>query len=184
MNVEIQKISRTADMQISAHARLRDYYSELAVLLDVVMLLLAILLNATLFLTSDQGRIAIAGTAISAWIRWLALILFIFTVLQLRIDWKGTAEKHRQAVSAFTVIKRMCRELALSGKDSDPIAQQTVLDQYRALVENVVSIPEDKFLKLKKHHLVKVEISRYLDGHPGASLLILKLRLWWRDNFG
>jgi hypothetical protein len=47
-----------------------------------------------------------------------------------------------------------------------------------------VEIPERFFLKAKRRHLMKVAISKHLDTHPGASIVLTRMRLWWRGNFG
>lgn len=54
--------------------------------------------------------------------------------------------------------------------------------QYRLVSDTLIQIPENDFLRLKRKHLIKVEISRQLDTAPGTSIFLLSLRLWFRDN--
>lgn len=43
--------------------------------------------------------------------------------------------------------------------------------------------PESEFLAQKRNHLRKIEISKYLDKYPSASILLLRIKFWWRDNY-
>jgi hypothetical protein len=45
-----------------------------------------------------------------------------------------------------------------------------------------VEIPEKDFLKQKRRHLLKIEISKHLATHPSASLMLFRFQLWRRDN--
>jgi hypothetical protein len=38
-------------------------------------------------------------------------------------------------------------------------------------------------LPQKRRHKIKVALSKHLDAHPSASLLLTRLRFWFRDNF-
>ena len=57
-----------------------------------------------------------------------------------------------------------------------------VIDRYNTVSSMCIKIPESKFNKLKRKHKVKVEISTRLDEYPGSSILLLRLRIWIRDN--
>ena len=43
-------------------------------------------------------------------------------------------------------------------------------------------IAESEFLRRKAYHLRKVEISKCLDQAPNMSILLFRVRMWWRDN--
>jgi hypothetical protein len=45
-----------------------------------------------------------------------------------------------------------------------------------------VAIPDAAFLRLKRHHKMKVAVSKHLDDHPGASILLTKVKIIVRDN--
>jgi len=45
-----------------------------------------------------------------------------------------------------------------------------------------VAIPEREFLRHKQRHKLKVALSKHVDTHPAASLLITRVKFWLRDN--
>jgi hypothetical protein len=53
---------------------------------------------------------------------------------------------------------------------------------YENVNDLVAKIPERRFLELKALHRRKVEMSKFLDEHPGASISFLRLKVWFRDN--
>src|SRR5260370_31453366 len=59
---------------------------------------------------------------------------------------------------------------------------QSVFTHYDLCSDLGRPIPEGEFLKLKRRHLCKVAISRYLDTHPAQSLTLIRARISWRDN--
>lgn len=71
---------------------------------------------------------------------------------------------------------------------SDASAQMATEEACRAVfarygIAGSTPVPEAEFLLQKRRHLLKVAVSRHLDGHPAASPALKKLRFWLRDNF-
>jgi len=116
------------------------------------------------------------------WLGLLAVVTFFSTLVEIKLDWRGRAEAHAHAARLFAQIKNESIEtrttLAAGGENH----LKDVMQRYRFVCEMSPAIPEDKFLQLKQHHKRKVAISRYLDSHPYASLFLLKVRWWIRDN--
>jgi hypothetical protein len=65
------------------------------------------------------------------------------------------------------------------GENNDP---DSFLSKYYALTPTIIPIPDNLFLKCKKHHKLKVAVSKHLDQYPGTSILLFKLKLWFSDN--
>lgn len=57
-----------------------------------------------------------------------------------------------------------------------------MLARYDLATEVGTQLPEKEFLAQKRNHLQKIEVSKFLDKHPSASILLLTLKFWWRDN--
>ena len=59
-------------------------------------------------------------------------------------------------------------KVELDSLNDDEIRTQTVFlnESYRKVMEDTPQIPDSKFLKLKRKHLIKIEVSKALDGNP------------------
>jgi hypothetical protein len=60
---------------------------------------------------------------------------------------------------------------------------QRVADRYDMASDVGTGIPERDFLKLKRKHKLKIEISKLLDTRPAANIALTKLQLSLRDNW-
>lgn len=183
---EIERIKRVSDMLCSAHANLRDRYTRSAFFLDFSIFAFSTWLVAMVFVEPQVGyTLTPFGTSPKIWLGLLAIFTFLLSILQVLVGWKGKADAHDRSLSMFAEVKRECGYI-LALDDSKPNERNLdrLLDRYDMANDVAVPIPEREFLKQKKKHLKKVEISRHLDKHPSASLSLFKLSIWWRDNFG
>jgi hypothetical protein len=169
-------------MLTTGHANLRDRYSRRAAALDLLILALSTWLVAVVFV---EPRISLKltphGFDPHLWVGVLGIFTFFLSVVQLRVDWKGTSDAHKRSFEAYASVKRECSYLLSSGAELDPVACQRALAQYDMAARVGAPIPEGQFLAMKRNHLRKVAISKHLDDHPGASVLVVRLKMWWRD---
>lgn len=117
------------------------------------------------------------------WGGLLAVVTFFLSVLQLKIDWKGRSDAHKRSVDIYAEVKREAGYLLASSKELDEPACQRVLDRYDMASAVGVPIPESEFLHQKQRHKIKVRLSKYLDRHSSASILLTRIKFWIRDNF-
>lgn len=179
---ELERMKRVSDMLVTAHSILRDRYGRKAFLIDITILGVTLWLTAMAFVEPSIGiKLTPFGLSKDLWLGLLAVVGFLLSIVQIRVDWKGREESHTRACEAFASVKRECARLLAQTeiKDTD---YNRVLDTYESAGTISIPIPESEFNKLKSKHKIKVEISRYLDDHPATSLTLLKLKLWWRDN--
>jgi len=180
---EIKRIRRVADMLMSAHAHQRDRFGRWAVILDLTILALSTWLTAVVFI---EPRISLKLTPghldPEIWVGLLGIGTFFLSVVQLRVDWKGRSDAHRRALELYAEVKRECGYLLASQEPLSRDNCQRALARYDLASEVGTAVPEAVFLAEKKKHLQKVAISRFLDEHPSASITLLRIRMWWRDN--
>lgn len=180
---ELKRIHRVSDMLCSAHAAMRDRQARKAKILDISILGLSIWLLALVFV---DPAISVAVTPLhlnpTLWLGLVSVLTFFLSMLQVKVDWKGQADKHAQALAMYASVKRECSYLLASERVLPKHECHSVLAKYEMAGSLGVEIPEQDFLKQKRRHLLKIEISKHLDTHPSASILILGLQLWWRDN--
>jgi hypothetical protein len=179
---ELGRIRRVSDMLCTAHAGLSDRYARRALALDLSILGLSTWLMALAFVAP---RINLSLTPFQLdpqlWGGLLAVGTFFLTIVQLKTDWKGRSEGHARTLDLYAEVKREAGYL-LASDVLEEDAVRRVLARYDIASAVGVAIPEQDFLPQKRRHLVKVALSKRLDQFPASSLLLARLRLWFRNN--
>jgi hypothetical protein len=180
---EIDRVLRVSDMLVTAHAHLRERYSRRALILDLTILVLSVWLTAVVFIEPRLNlKLTPWGLEPQIWVGLLGVATFFLSILQLRVDWKGRSDAHKRSFDLYAEVKNECRYLLSSEGILTRDMCQRALTKFELASDVGSQIPEKEFLKEKRRHLLKVAMSRHLDTHPAASLLILKVKLWWASN--
>jgi hypothetical protein len=180
---EIDRVLRVSDMLVTAHAHLRERYSRRALILDLTILVLSVWLTAVVFIEPRLNlKLTPWGLEPQIWVGLLGVATFFLSILQLRVDWKGRSDAHKRSFDLYAEVKNECRYLLSSEGILTRDMCQRALIKFELASDVGSQIPEKEFLKEKRRHLLKVAMSRHLDTHPAASLLILKAKLWWASN--
>lgn len=181
---ELMRIRRVADQLCTAHAWLAGDFARKATLLDALVLLSSAWIVSLSFIDPAlAAAMTPGGLKPTLWIGLMGVCAFGLTLLQTRLDLRGSADSHRRALDAYAEVKRSAaRLLSEEGQPEEDIFNEVLARQDFASSLGI-AVPEARFLSLKQKHLTKIEISRHLDRHPGASLFVLKLRLIARDTF-
>lgn len=178
---ELERVARVADMMCSAHSALRDRYVRRALVLDLAILMPSAWLVALAFV---EPRLNVSltpfGLAPQVWVGLLSVVVFGFSVLQLRVDWKGRADAHARALDGYAEVKRDARFMLASGSEITERACRPVFARYGSA--GATPVPEREFLAQKRRHVLKVAVSKHLDRCPAASPAVTKIRFWIRDN--
>lgn len=179
---QAKKTKDTADMLCTAHALLRDRFRFYATVLDVFIFLLAAYLVSLTF-APDRVRVYLNVSTIDPdiWVGLISLGVFALSIFQLLVDWKGKSESHSKSFSLYAEVKKEISDL-LSKESLNDDEYRRIASKYDMATEIGTNIPESQFLRLKKAHKLKVEISKHLDNYPGASILLTRLKLFWRDT--
>ena len=125
----------------------------------------------------------LAVSASQIFLGLLALATFGISLVDLKVDWKAKSSSHKEAAAAYAKFKADSGAILSDAESANEEQFRDLTRDYSKIGEYVVSIPDDKFNKLKKRHLIKVEVSRTLSEKPGRSIWRILLELWWRDNF-
>ncbi|MBA3572743.1 MAG: hypothetical protein H0W34_12420 [Pyrinomonadaceae bacterium] len=183
MREELERIRRVSDSLCTGHANLRDRFARRAVTLDLLVLGLSTWLVALAFVEPRINvRLTPFGLDGQVWGGMLAVATFFLTVVQLKTDWKGRADAHKRTLHVYAEVKREAGYLLAAG-NLDEAACRRVLARYDMASAVGIGMPESEFLSMKRGHTVKVALSKHLDTHPSASLVLTRLRFWFRDNF-
>ena len=179
---ELRRVRRIADMLCTGHAGLRDRFGRSALILDLVILALSTWLIAIAFVGPRIGAtFTLFNLESLIWAGFLSTGTFCLTLVQLKTDWKGRANAHQRTLEIYAEVKRVAGYLLAEHEPNDEEARR-VLARYDLASAAGVPIPEGYFLKMKRRHSTKVAISKHLDSHPSASLVLTRIKIWIRDN--
>lgn len=182
LQVEVERILRVADMLCTAHSLLRDQYAFRAKALDILVLAASTWLVSLSFVGADLQEKLTPGSASSAiWIGVMGVTTFFASLVQMQMNWKGRSSNHGKSLDIYSTIKRDAKYLlSLPSISSD--ALRSLVDMNSIAASSSSKIPERWFLRAKRAHLLKIAISKHLDSHPSASVLLFKMKMWWKDN--
>ncbi|MGO9118866.1 MAG: hypothetical protein ACLQPD_14810 [Desulfomonilaceae bacterium] len=176
---ELSRQFRVLDQTLSMHATLGDGYSRIAGALDILLLACSVVFCATAF-ASDAffTNIGLSAQKGSIVLKFASVAAFFASLVALRIDWKGKAARHAEAVSRLTETVSMFR--TARGSDGTwPEHRVSELDAaYWNTMKNIAKIPESQFNRLKARHLRKVQISKMCSSSPGCPVTVLRFILF------
>lgn len=158
------------------HHALKDRYSARARAAEVVLLVASVAFCATTFapdslftgfgVSAQVSQVSLGIASVAAFAAALALLV---------IDWKGWAARHTDAAAKWSSVVSRFREH--QGEDGSwPVGAAEELHRaYWEAAHNCVDVPDKKFNALKATYLLKVEISKRVQAHPGAPRVLLWL---------
>ena len=177
---ESERQYRLIDQMLSMHSMLRDRYSSQALMLNCLLLGAAGVLNAFVFVSDETllsfGLNPVLGKNV---INIASVIIFAISILELRVDWAGTARLHKEAVDQLSKIKHKYRE-AYTQRNPLPLEVVANLSlEFSNVMGLLPPIPESKFNHLKQKHLRKKILSERISQYPGAPIMLLRIQIWW-----
>ena len=179
---ELKRVRRVSDLLCTGHATLRDKWKLWALVLDIVTLASSTWVVALAFVSPTlASKLTPFGWDPTIWLGTLSASTFFLTLVQLKTDWKSRADAHARTLDLYAEVKREAGYL-LASDQADETSFRRVLARYDMASAAGVSIPEKSFLALKRKHRLKILLSKQLDEHPGTSLLLFRIRLWFHDN--
>ncbi|MBD2501890.1 hypothetical protein [Anabaena azotica] len=175
---ELEHHYRVIDMMLSMHSKLRDDNQNLALTVNLVLLVSSVILCTFVFIDPELLKFLKINTQISQiTIGLCSNIAFVISLIEFRVDWKQKAERHGQACEILGKLKAECRGILKSNTTVDP---QIVAEQCRScaqILNTLPKIPDNKFPSLKAYHKTKIELSKIIDLHPGIPVWILRITL-------
>ena len=163
---------------LSMHSKLRDDNQRLALVVNLLLLCSSVILSTLVFIDPTilkflkiDPQVSQIGAGICS------TVVFLISLIELRVDWKEKSERHGQACEILSRLKADCRELLKSNSQPEP---QYVADQCKICAQTLSTlpkIPDEKFPSLKAYHKAKIELSKFIDIHPGVPVWMLRIVL-------
>ncbi|HTB21610.1 MAG TPA: hypothetical protein VK914_02775 [bacterium] len=183
VRAELEAMRMKADLQVTSHSYLRDYYLgwgqrlNLYTLLFSAALLLFTLtpsdfLQRTLDLPPDGYRWVMAAAA---------FLTFCLSLVDLAWNPTAKSKAHDQAVGHYLRMIYELRSLMIVGKGVDSEKVRWIQEEFLD-ASDLPRIPEGKALVFKQRHLVKLALAQLLEQNPHRPLWWLKLRLLWNPH--
>lgn len=178
---DLERTIRVSDQSCTAYAILRDRYKKYSTSLDLFILFLSTWLTAMVWAQPTIAeQLTPPNISKDIWLGVLSVGAFCLSLLQLLVNWKARSNSFQQALNVLSTYVKELRPLrAVPELEKIEIA----LQRYQAITEPLEPIPEVDFLKLKKHHRLKLKISRHLDEYPGTNIWLLKWKFRLLDNY-
>jgi hypothetical protein len=180
---ELKRQANVVDMMLTMHSILASRFNRLSQLLELSMLAISTILVTITFvdpivinylnIKTENARIAI-GTS--------AILVFFLSIVSLIVDWKGKATQHREAFNTLIPLKTEWREVITFINVQDDRSRADFARKSALILGNLIPIPDSKFNDLKAQHYHKIMLSKLISNHPGSSVILLRLCLWWRSN--
>jgi len=175
---ELKHHHRIIDMMLSMHSKLRDDNQRIALMVNLLLLCSSVILSTLVFIDPSILKFAKIDPQLSQIaIGICSTIVFLISIVELRVDWKEKSERHGQACKVLSKLKADSRELLKSNSQPDP---QLVAEQCKVCAQSLSTlpnIPDNKFPSLKAYHKAKVELSKFIDLHPTVPVWILRIVL-------
>lgn len=175
---ELKHHSRVIDMLLTMHSVLRDRNSRHALLLDILLLISSVILATTVWLDPEVPRdLGFSQDSSKLVVGVSSTLVFAISLIHLRVDWKGTAERHQQAASSLARLKLQIRPLLRSDSDVDPSQIENQNRECALVLAILPPIPDRHFNRLKAVHKRKIELSKAVDKYPNLPLWLLRAKL-------
>lgn len=175
---------RVADLSVSCHCIIRDRLNRRALVLDICLLVGSLLVTVLALASPDLIRSLMRGSVQpSTLIGIVGLVIFALSIVSIRVDWKHRGALHGEAAKEYASLKLEVTQMLANSASQTQARFDTLQAEYRMTSMHSIPVSENDFSKLKKKHLTKLALSKMLDSKPGSSLLLARIRLWWRDNF-
>ena len=169
------------DMMTTGHSTLRDYYNRIDTGLDCVEFISAVIVCGTTFY--GYGSVGYSEE-VKLVIGIFSMTIFSMILIKRHLDLKTKAEKHNFAAHVCSNIK-----IKISNKIQEwcgeDITSKMVSDYMGNIyiqLDELVPIPENKFLKLKHKHQRKVEFSKSLDKNRKYLWITCKIKFMRERN--
>jgi hypothetical protein len=165
------------------HSVLRDRYKRKALIVDIVLLIASsLILFAGIIDPNLLIRLGLPTQDLSIFLKACSVVVFLSSLVILRVDWKEQAAKHGRACEALARLKSETRIVLLC--DTSAIENGSKHQQLCSLtMNNIWPVPEKQFHKLKALHFKKIELSKLISSHPGCPLWALRIHLFFRAVF-
>lgn len=179
---ELGRQFRVLRQTLSMHTMLRDRYVRSSLIIDILFLACSVTFCATTFARDDLfTQFGLSPGNVRYILGVTSIVAFFVSLVALRVNWKGKAARHKDAVQKLTNVLSLFREWQQEDKSWPQDRSMDLHRNYWEAMNNIVEVPDRSFVGLKVRYLRKVELSKMSDSAPGCPLFVLELILFVRS---
>lgn len=174
---------KVVDMMATMHSIEADHYYFKSQFLDILIMAASSVLVALTFvdpkvlayfsINEDVARISIGI---------FSVLVFILAMAASMVDWKGRARRHSEAHQSVVSLKGEWREFLYSLESHDDRYRLDFVRRSALIMNGLPSIRDSRFNRLKSAHHAKVILSKMVSAHPGSSVALLRIIIWYKRN--
>lgn len=170
------------DMYVTAFSILRDRYRRWDFFVSLFLMAAGVGLVLLTFGSEEVlALLSISATAAPVITGVLGAIVFIASLVEIRVNWQGDASLYAWAADRFAELKLEYGSY-VDGPGKDDVREAELRGRYQSASAVAPRLPEDQFLPLKQAHLRKVALSRMVSQSPGTPLAVHRWRLMRRGK--
>lgn len=180
---ELKQQSKVVDMMLTMHSILANQYLRKAQILEISMLAISTVLVASTFIDS-QTLLHFSLSKENAHIIFglCSILVFLLSIVSLVVNWKGKSRQHREAFNALISLKSEWKEVLSYYDKFDEQNLKEFTRKSSLIISNLIPIPDNRFNQLKARHYKKVKLSKMISAHPGSSILLLRILIFFRSS--
>jgi hypothetical protein len=179
---ELERQFRLLGQMLTMHSVLVSRFSRLALMLDVALLAASVVFCATTFVSDDFfSSIGLTPKIIRLLLGIFSLLAFFAALVSLRVDWKASEARHKEAASKLGSTLALFRQTRNRSGGWAASSAADLNSKYWETMNGITPIPNRLFAPLKAKHLRKIEISMLLDSHSGIPIWFLRFLLFSRS---
>jgi len=180
---ELKRQAKVVDMMLTMHSILGSRYQLRSQIFEIAFLVSSTLVVAFTFVdASVLSYLSISNEGARILIGVCSILLFVLSIVSLIVNWKGKATEHKNAFTALIPLKSEWREILSADNLFDERAALEFSRKSALIVGTLIPIPDARFNRLKARHYRKVMLSKLISAHPGSSVILLRLFLFYRTN--
>ncbi len=171
---ELKRELRVLDMMITAHSCTRDRYLRFDKTVTVIILVFSVVLCTFSFIPrSEVHRLGMSVESSNLVIALTSSGVLILSIIQLFSKWKEVAQDHINCLIDLSRLKGEYRLLQTRGGDSEKMDK--ISGKFHNLLSVKPVISDKYFIKYKKYHYKKIEISKMISKNPGCPIFIINI---------
>lgn len=169
---------RVLDQCISMYWSIAETKKRKALWLSVGLLFSSVVLCGLTFIDATTlAEIGFVPKYAKIAIGLASVAIFGLSIIELRVDWSGTARVNADAAKRLSRLKSKYRQARELRADQEQQTWLALSNEYTETFEHLPEIPNTQFAMLKSQHLFKVELSKELDKFPRVPAFIVAYKL-------
>lgn len=186
---ENERQYRVLNQMLTAHSTLRDRFARRSKALRICLFCSAIAVSGFAFADEKLFQhVGMTPEAVKLAVGVTSLFVLALSVVELLVGWERTAALHEEATRRLSALKLRYRQAHTKYGGKNVRVNEGLTKEWGRLNENLPSINDQQFLRLKHRHQIKRQLSELAEQNRQVPYLFLVLYFYasgiWRTIKG